>query len=163
MGTHDIKIDLYDAFLYEQDEDLLKDENMIYCNNCKKLSEGIYQQKIYSLPKLLIIVLNRGKNNQDFNEEINIEEKLDFSAQVFPMQKAPYNKFYLCGIITHLGKSGSDGHFISYCRNDPNSNEFICYNDASSTKVDIKRAMEMKISTKENEKKTPYILFYHYY
>ena len=39
---------------------------MIYCNNCKALKNGSIKQDIYKLPRVMIIVLNRGKNNQDF-------------------------------------------------------------------------------------------------
>ena len=52
---------------------------MIYYNNCKGLNIGKLQQKIFGLPGILIIVLNRGKNNKDFNEEFEIHEKLDFN------------------------------------------------------------------------------------
>jgi uncharacterized UBP type Zn finger protein len=63
-------------------------------------------------------------------------------------------------VITHLGESGSNGHFIAYVR-DGRSDRFYCYNDASVSKVKVKDAMKQKISKKEEEKITPYILFYH--
>ena len=52
---------------------------MIYCNNCKRLKKGAHQQSIYEFPYVLIIVLNRGRNNQGFNEEFDFPEKLDFT------------------------------------------------------------------------------------
>ena len=66
----------------------------------------------------------------------------------------------MCGIITHLGESGSEGHFIAYCRGGPDS-QFFCYNDASVTPVSTEEAIKTNISSKDYEKKTPYILFYH--
>ena len=68
--------------------------------------------------------------------------------------------FYLSCVITHLGESGTDGHFIAYCRTAPGS-PFYCYNDASVSPVDDKSAIETKISHIESNKKTPYILLYH--
>ena len=133
---------------------------MIYCNNCKSLQNGEHQQSIYCLPKVLIIILNRGKNNQDFNEEFEIPLTLDFTNQgiiFFPESKMV---FYLSWVITHLGESGTDGHFIAYCRTSPDS-PFYCYNDASVSPVDDKSAIETKISHIESNKKTPYILLYH--
>ena len=72
-----------------------------------------------------------------------------------------YKKFYLCGLIKHCGESGSNGHFIAYCRTSQ-KDKFICYNDSSYFEVSVETAMSAKISKIENEKKTPYILFYHF-
>ena len=113
------------------------------------------------MPKFLIIVLNRGKNNKDFNEKFIFPEKLDFTNKNIIINKQSYHKYYLTGIITHLGESGSSGHFISYCRNDPNSRTFFCYNDASVSTVNVEDAMNEIISEVDYNKKTPYILFYH--
>ena len=75
--------------------------------------------------------------------------------------QSSYKKYFLCGIITHLGESGTSGHFIAYCRNDIND-KFTRYNDDMVTKVNVMKAMSTKISMNEKEKKTPYILIYHY-
>ena len=61
--------------------ELLINDNMIYCNNCKDLKNGVHQQFIYELPKVLIIILNRGKNNADFNERFDFPPILDLRNQ----------------------------------------------------------------------------------
>ena len=155
-------INIYDAFESDRKEEKLLGENMIYCNFCKGLKNGAHQQNIFGFPSVLIIILNRGKNNMDFDENFEFYENLDFSNSDILYNKSGYKKFFLCGIITHLGKSGSEGHFIAYCRNHMNE-PFICYNDAYISKVNSHEAMETKISHNDNEKKTPYVLFYHYY
>ena len=76
-----IGLDLYDAFYYQQKEEILLGENMIYCNGCKQLQNGIHQQSIYELPYVLIIILNRGKDNQDYNEDFRFYDILDFTTQ----------------------------------------------------------------------------------
>ena len=159
--NNNLDLNLYDAFLCEQEEEKLEGENMIYCNRCKKLSPGAIKKDIYGTSRILIIVLNRGKNNQDFNEEFRFDEFLDFNNQNIIVNQSSYKKYFLCGIITHLGESGIGGHFIAYCRNDLNSG-FTCYNDDLVTKVNIMDAMATKITTNDKEKKTPYILIYHY-
>jgi ubiquitin C-terminal hydrolase len=155
------KISIYDAFDCDKKEEILDGENMIYCNKCKKLNPGIHQQTIYSLPKVLIIILNRGRNNQDFNEEFNFSKELDLSIENYVIKNEIHTNFYLQSVITHLGESGSGGHFISYCRNGPNE-EFLCYNDSIVSKATVKDAMGSKVSEKEYEKRTPYILVYHH-
>ena len=156
-----LDLNLYDAFACEQEEEKLEGENMIYCNNCRQLAPGSHKQDFYTLPPILIIILNRGKNNQDFNEYFKFDETLDFTDKNIIINNQSYKKYYLCGIITHLGESGSSGHFIAYCRNNINDN-FLCYNDDSVSPVSVLDAMSAKISYEANERKTPYILLYHY-
>ena len=162
LGQYCDKLTLMDAFLYSGKEELLIGENMIYCNNCRKLTSGKNKQDFYMLPKILIIVLNRRKNNIDFNEEFDIPEYLDFTNQNIVINTNSYMKYYLTSVIKHLGESGSNGHFIAYVRNGK-SNIFNCYNDAVVSKCTINDALRAKISKKDDEKITPYILFYHYY
>ena len=159
VNKNNLDLNLYDAFYCEQEEEKLQGENMIYCNNCRKLKQGSHKQDYYTFPPILIIILNRGRNNKDFNESFRFDETLDFTN--IAKNQNSIKKYFLCGIITHLGKSGSDGHFIAYCRNNVNDN-FFCYNDASVSPCSVKDAMSAKISEKEAEKKTPYILLYHY-
>ena len=161
LGQYYTTLNIFDAFNVEKREEILEGENMIYCNNCNCLRKGKHQQNIYSLPKILIIVLNRGKNNVDFNDEFAFPLDLDLTGQDIVINQQSFHKFYLCGVITHLGESSASGHFIAYCRDGPSS-EFFCYNDASVNPVKDEDVIKVKISRKDNEKKTPYILFYHH-
>ena len=156
-------INLYDAFYSENKRENLTGENMIYCNTCRALKNGWVQQSIYQLPQIMIIILNRGRNNKDFREEFHIDEKLDFNTtpNIFcNISNQRKNKIYfLCGIIKHLGESGANGHFISYYRNSINQ-KFYCYNDASVAVVSVEDALKTKISYNDKEDMIPYILFY---
>jgi ubiquitin C-terminal hydrolase len=160
-NNNNYKINIYDAFDCDKKEETLDGENMIYCNSCKGLNPGIHQQIIYSLPKVLIIILNRGKNNQDFNEEFIFPKELDLSIENYVILNSYNTHFYLQCVITHLGESSAGGHFIAYCRNGPNE-QFLCYNDAVVSKATIEDAMGSKISENVYEKRTPYILIYHH-
>jgi ubiquitin C-terminal hydrolase len=155
------KLNLIEGFVLQQIPENLNNENMIYCNNCKGLKDGIHQQNIYQLPKVLIVILNRGRNNADFNEEFDFPAILDLRNKNIALAQNSPRLFYLCGVITHLGESGSGGHFIAYCRNNQND-KFTYYNDSIVSEVSIETALSYKISNNENEKRTPYILFYHY-
>ena len=158
-------INLYDAFYSENKKENLTGENMIYCNTCRALKNGWVQQSIYQLPQIMIIILNRGRNNKDFREEFKIDEILDFNntPDIFCNidNKRKYKRYFLCGIIKHLGESGANGHFISYYRNSL-SQKFYCYNDASVAEVSVEDALKTKISHNDKEDIIPYILFYHY-
>ena len=152
-------INIYDAFDCDKKEVILDGDNMIYCNSCKGLNPGTYQQIIYSLPKVLIIVLNRGKNNQDFNEDFIFPKELDLSIENYVILNNNNTHFYLQSVITHLGESYAGGHFIAYCRNGPKE-DFLCYNDVFVSKVTINDAMSSNISGNLYESRTPYILVY---
>jgi serine/threonine protein kinase len=64
--------------------------------------------------------------------------------------------------ITDFGESGSSGHFTAYCRNSLDDSLFLCYNDAFVSKVSILDSMVSKVAERAEEKRTPYILLYHY-
>ena len=155
-------LNLIDAFDSENKEEELIGENMIYCNTCKTLKRGKIKQDIFKSPEVMIIVLNRGKNNQDFKEKFCFEEELNFNNYSFSNINNPNKRYFLCGIISHLGESSSNGHFICYFRKSLKQ-KFICYNDASTSQASVSDAMKEVISDIENENKIPYILFYQSY
>ena len=154
-------IDMFDAFEYMRKINNLVGENKIYCNRCKRMVFS--QEMIFRLPPILIVVLNRGKNGQDFNEQFKFGEVLNFNSSDHVIDKKSYKKYFLCGLISRIGGINSTSHFISFCRNSIN-NKFIMYNDTLVTEnIEIDDAMKFKISDNDNEKVTPYILFYHYF
>ena len=155
------KLNLYDAFDFDKREEILDRKNMIVCNFCKALAPCTHQQIIYTLPKVLIIILDRGKNNQDFKEEFQFPKELDLNTGNYVIRNDCNTKFYLQSIITHLGESIDGGHYIAYCRNGPNK-EFLCYNDSIIFLATVNKAMSSKIFGNSNEKRTPYILVYHH-
>ena len=160
-NTKNNKISIYDAFDWDKMEEILDGDNKIYCNHCKGLKIGIHQQIIYSLPKVLIIILDRGRNNQDFKKEFIFPKELDLSIENYVILNNINTKFYLQSVITHLGDGVAGGHFITYCRNGPNE-DFLCYNDAVVSKATINDVMSSKISQNVYEERTPYILVYHH-
>ena len=148
-----LDLNLYDAFLSEQEIQKLEGEDGIYCNRCKKMTIGLHKNDIYGLPQILIIVLDRGKNNNnEFNEEFWFDEILDFSDKNIIINKDSYKKFYLSGIITYIEKNKNEGNYIAFSRNNKDDN-FLCYND---TKVNPVSAIEAMTT------KNPYILLYHF-
>ena len=154
------KIGLLDAFIVEQKQEILKKESKIYCNSCHGLREGIYQKNIYKLPPVLVIILDRGKNYEDFKEEFYFPTILDLTNQNIVIDNNSCLKFYLYGIVTHLGQNEDSGNFITYCRSGPDS-PFYCYNDTNVFKVKEEDAIKTDFSKKSNIKKIPYILIYH--
>ena len=164
IGINNYKgIDLYDCLEQDRKEEILIGENTIYCNLCKKMNTGTFQKSIFNSPPVLIFVLNRGKNNQDFNEEFTFPEVIDFRKNNYIINIKSYKKYFLCSIITCIKENSSNSHFVCYCRNNVNE-KFVCYNDRIVSKnIEIDDAMNFKFFGNYNDKRTPYILFYHYF
>ena len=123
-------------------------DNKLYCNGCSVLAEAYSQTRIYSLPKTLIIILNRGKGKV-FDCFVDFPLELDLSNYVLCPQSI--TKYNLSGVITHLGESGMGGHFIALCKHRLNGNWYK-YNDSIVTPIQDPIS-EFKLGT-------PYILFY---
>ena len=143
-------VSIYECFYYYQKSEYFTGQNQNYCNLCKKLCDSIYTCRIFSSPQILILILNRGRGNiynvkLDFNEEIDITQ--------FVLQKdTPQLTYNLYGVITHIGKSGPDAHFIASCKS-PINNRWYRYNDAIVSPI-------TNVQNEVIDFGTPYILFY---
>ena len=156
-------IDLFDCFESDRKEEILIGDKKIYCNICQSWNTGTFQKNIFNSPPVLIIVLNRGKNNQDFNEYFTFPEVIDFRKNNFVINAKSYKKYFLCSIITCLRENSSNVHYVCYCRNNLNE-KFVYYDDINVSKnIEIDDAMNFKFFGNYNDKRTPYILFYHYF
>ena len=108
-------VDIYDCFAYNQKIYLMVGENRIYCNYCKETYDASYQTLLTSGPRILIIILNRGKGIE-FNVKINFYLELNLNNYIELTDLAW--KYELFGVISHVGESGMGGHFIAYCKKD---------------------------------------------
>ena len=121
-----------------------------FCNICRQLNDSIYTCKIYTSPNYLIIILNRGKGNI-YNVKLDFPLSIDIINYVH--QKETPNIIYnLYGVVTHIGQSGPNAHFVASCKS-PFDGKWYRYNDALVNMItDVKKEIM--------EFGTPYILFY---
>ena len=143
-------VNLMECFFYNQKTDYFTGQNKNYCNLCKQLSNIIYVNKIFSSPKYLILIMNRGKNNV-FKIKLDFSEMLDLTQFVIQKDK-PQIIYNLYGVITHIGESGPNAHFVAACRS-PIDNKWYRYNDAIVTPITDYNKEVYNFGT-------PYILFY---
>ena len=141
------EVTLEDCFDNEISENIFDGDNQIYCNRCKKSCKARGENKIFSTPYFLILILNRGKGNEfkcdvDFKEELNIKKYVQ-------SKDCPYI-YNLIGVISHLGESSMNGHFIADCKHF--DGQWYSFSDSSVSGP----------SYRYNKKGTPYILFYQY-
>jgi hypothetical protein len=146
----DKNLTIIDFFEYNKKHNI---NNLEICPECKtKIS---LSEKIYKIPKILIIILDRGKNKRykksvEFDEEIDLTNYIDEDEN-----KNNSNMFKLIGVSSHIGNSGLNGHYISYCLCDDNN--YYCFND-SYVKI-IKRNKANINKFNQLFEGSPYFLF----
>jgi len=144
-------VSIYDCFQYNQKTELFTGQNRNYCNKCKQLYDSYYTSKIYICPTVLIIILNRGKGNI-YNIKLFFDEIIDITE--FVLQKESSKVVYnLYGVITHIGQSGPNAHFVASCKS-PIDCKWYRYNDSFVNPIE-------NVQKEIIDFGTPYILFYH--
>ena len=152
MNKTNNRVTLYECFIYNQKTDYFTGQNQNYCNICKQLSDSMYTSKIFSSPNSLVLILNRGKGNI-FDVKLDFNEILDISEFVLAKDK-PQIVYTLYGVITHIGQSGPNAHFVASCKN--TDNKWYRFNDAMVTPI---KDLQKEVIEFGN----PYILFYQRY
>ena len=143
-------VSLYDCFYYNQKSDLFTGENRNYCNICKQLFDSIYTSKILVSSNVLVLILNRGRGNI-YNVKLDFCEAIDIT-QFVQQKDCPQLIYNLYGVITHIGESGPNAHFVASCKS-PNNNKWYRYNDAFVNPITDLQKEVIDFGT-------PYILFY---
>ena len=143
-------VTLHDCFCFNQKVDLFQGENRNYCNICKQTYDSFYTTKILISPDVLVLILNRGKGNI-YDVKLIFDESIDITEFVL-LKDRPKIIYNLYGVITHIGESGPNAHFVASCKS-PINNKWYRYNDAFVNPInDFKKEVI--------EFGTPYILFY---
>jgi ubiquitin C-terminal hydrolase len=144
------RVSLYDCFIYNQKTEHFTGENMNYCNICKQTFDSLYTTRIYSSPIILILILNRGKNNI-FNVKLYFNEIMDITQYVVCNNKNKWI-YNLYGVITHMDQSGSNAYYVASCKS-PVDNKWYRYNDDNVTPI-------IDLQKEVIDFGTPSILFY---
>ena len=145
---HKKKFNIEDGFKDNEKPQKLTRDNQFYCNDCQRLCDAIISCKIIQPPNKLLINLDYGKNKKyqpyriEFDESIDITKFVNFDFGV----NIRYN---IIGVCTHLGSSGSWGHYIAYCRN-RETGEWYKFNDSNCSRCNVR----------EINGGSPYLLLY---
>ena len=150
MQIDNNRVSLYECFFYNQKGDYFTGENRNYCNICKQLFDSIYISKIFISPNILVIILNRGRGNI-YDVKLDFSEVIDITQFVIQTD-IPQLIYNLYGVITHIGESGPNAHFVASCKS-PIDNKWYRYNDAFVNPI-------TNFQKEVIEFGTPYILFY---
>ena len=155
-NKNEVSID--ECFEYYIKENTMDGDNSMYCQKCKCNQTFMMATKIKKFPEVLIIILNRGVGLEfdvkiSFGKMINLKKYTQSSEDKKEENSEDVTQYDVIGVISHLGESGEEGHFIAYCRDPIKREKWFKYNDAF---VD-----EVKDFTKEVVAfGMPYVLFY---
>ena len=139
------KLTLYDCFKINKNIENLIGTNQIYCNVCRSRQDAIMFDEIHIAPNVFIIILNRGRGN---TFQCDLDFPLDLNLNEYISNPSSPKSYELIGVISHLGKSSMEGHFIAYCKHFDGN--WYLFNDGIVTQKDINGVYNG----------TPYILFY---
>ena len=122
-------INIYDCFnLYTEDE-VLDDNEKILCEKTNTYKKAIKNIKLWSTPKILIIIFKRFNNfNQKIINFINFPlDNLDLSKYCvgYNNNNVKYNLYAICN---HSGN-----HYYSFCKNA--NNKWYEYNDSTVSEI----------------------------
>ena len=140
---HKSIISLQQCFKFIQEKRL---NNNFYCSECQKVVIGESFEKILFPPKILIIILNRGKG-KTIKNKVKIDTTLDISDLLWNFNPDSDKYYKLIGSCNHYGESSPNGHYTACCLYEDGL--YYSYNDKN-----------FKSSKYYESKGDPYILFY---
>ena len=124
------ELTLMDCFNFYQKPELFTGADRNYCNKCKQIWDSFYIYRIFSFPKVLIIILSRFRNNN--NVKINFTEIIDITQ--FASLKNGKNIYYLYGVVSKFGENFPNYHYVAFCKNIIDD-KWYKYDDAVVTEV----------------------------
>ena len=140
------KLTLDDCFKEFMKGEELTGQNQIYCNNCHQQYDAVIRYEIVKAPNVLILIINRGRGNY-FKCDLDFPPSFNLN-QYKSNNNNGYDFYDLIGVISHLGESSMEGHFIAYCKHFDDN--WYIFNDSIVKQYDPNK----KFSG------IPYILFY---
>ena len=149
ININNDRVSLIDCFFYNQKTDKFTGENQNYCNICRKMADSDYTSKIYVSPNILVLILNRGKGNM---YKVKIDFAINIDITDFVILKDKRVTYSLFGVITHLGESGPNAHFVATCKS-PVDGYWYRFNDGLVYAI-------QNFQTEVHDFGNPYILFY---
>ena len=105
------EINLSDCFDYARSENIMKDDNAVYCNYCKQISPNSMRTMLFSSPEILIIILNR-----ENDIKINFDFILNLSNYIEMKDNNMFCQYDLIGIVCKDNTNEANDEFLAYSK-----------------------------------------------
>ena len=98
----------------------------------QKNETNIAEDKIYRPPKILVLILDRGKA-KSFKGNVKFHISLDLKNIIEEKKRNYSSKYKLISFIIHSGPSSLSGHYTTYCLTD--NGKYFYFNDENVTEI----------------------------
>ena len=105
------ELNLSDCFDYARSENIMKDDNAVYCNYCKQISPNSMRTMLFSSPEILIIILNR-----ENDIKINFDFILNLSNYIEMKDNNMFCQYDLIGIVCKDNTNEANDEFLAYSK-----------------------------------------------
>ena len=126
---------LYQGFKECAAPKLMAGDNKYYCPICNSLRDAQITTKIYSAPPYLIINIDYGKNKEYKPKNISFGGLITIGDFMDDLDNKLQIEYRLIAVISHNGRAGSIGNYITYCLN--NECKWYVFNDSSVTESEF--------------------------
>lgn len=136
------ELEMLGKYITDENENYITEENNKYYINKKNYN------KIEQFPKYLIIQISMFS----YNPEIGYGAKQSHNLKLVEELNFTEKKYYLIGVVVHIGTTLSNGHYIAYVKRNKNWYEI---NDLNVNEITFQEMNETF-----NKKETTYLTFY---
>ena len=105
------ELNLSDCFDYARSENIMKDDNAVYCNYCKQISPNSMRTMLFSSPEILIIILNR-----ENDIKINFDFILNLSNYIEMKDNNMFCQYDLIGTVGKDNTNEANDEFLAYSK-----------------------------------------------
>ena len=141
------RFNIYNGLKDYTKKEILKGDNKFYCQICRGLREAEVKSVIYYLPQYLLINFDYGKDKKYKPASIDFGSSICITKEFLSFDIGSVN-YDLIAVSSHIGSSGSSGHYIAFCK-DPQNN-WHKFNDSSHSLCNFE----------ETYNYSPYLLIY---
>ena len=147
LYNHIKRFNIYNGLKDYTKKEILKGDNKFYCQICRGLREAEVKSVIYYLPQYLLINFDYGKDKKYKPASIDFGSSICITKEFLSFDIGSVN-YDLIAVSSHIGSSGSSGHYIAFCK-DPQNN-WHKFNDSSHSLCNFE----------ETYNYSPYLLIY---
>ena len=144
VDINDPEITTLDDALFEFTKDeLLTDDNAVYCQRCRKKRSVMKGLRLATAPSILVIHLKRFAFNDygrlvRLHKRIQFPQKLEIGDYMSNLNKARPPPYSLVGVLVHQGQTCASGHYLSFVKK---NGEWFKTNDSEVSVVDESTVM----------------------
>lgn len=144
VDINDIDIATLDDALFEFTKDeLLTEDNVVFCQRCRKKQSVTKGLRLATAPSILVVHLKRFAFN-DYGRLVRLHKRIEFPQRLeigdymSNLNKARPPAYELVGVLVHQGQTCASGHYLSFVKK--NGEWFKC-NDSEVSRVDESTVM----------------------